>query len=152
LVNLILGEASERVRAAAEQRGVEVALVEPSPPVAILGDRRQLTSAVYNLLENAVKFSPDAGVVHLKGGVDNGEVVITVKDSGIGIPTRELERIFERFYRVDHGRSRSTGGTGLGLAIVRHVAQNHRGSVQVESREGEGATFTLHLPLQARSE
>jgi two-component system, OmpR family, sensor histidine kinase SenX3 len=152
LVNLILGEASERVRAAAEQRGVEVDLTEPSPPVAILGDRRQLTSAVYNLLENAVKFSPDAGIVQLKGGVDNGEVVITVKDSGIGIPTRELERIFERFYRVDHGRSRSTGGTGLGLAIVRHVAQNHRGSVQVESREGEGATFTLHLPLQARSE
>ena len=152
LVNLILGEASERVRAAAEQRGVEVALVEPSPPVAILGDRRQLTSAVYNLLENAVKFSPDAGIVHLKGGVEGGEVVITVKDSGIGIPTRELERIFERFYRVDHGRSRSTGGTGLGLAIVRHVAQNHRGSIQVESREGEGATFTLHLPLQARSE
>ena len=152
LVNLILGEASERVRAAAEQRGVEVALVEPSPPVAILGDRRQLTSAVYNLLENAVKFSPDGGVVNLKGDVDNGEVVITIKDSGIGIPTRELERIFERFYRVDHGRSRSTGGTGLGLAIVRHVAQNHRGSVQVESREGEGATFTLHLPLQTRSE
>jgi two-component system, OmpR family, sensor histidine kinase SenX3 len=152
LVNLILGEASERVRAAAEQRGVEVALIEPSPPVAILGDRRQLTSAVYNLLENAVKFSPDAGIVHLKGDVDNGEVVITVKDNGIGIPTRELERIFERFYRVDHGRSRSTGGTGLGLAIVRHVAQNHRGSIQVESREGEGATFTLHLPLQARSE
>src|SRR5665213_3153990 len=152
LVNLILGEASERVRAAAEQRGVEVALVEPSPPVAILGDRRQLTSAVYNLLENAVKFSPDAGVVHLKGGVDNGEVVITVKDSGIGIPTRELERIFERFYRVDHGRSRSTGGTGLGLAIVRHVAQNHHGTVSVESREGEGASFTLHLPIQPRAE
>jgi two-component system sensor histidine kinase SenX3 len=152
LVNLILGEASERVRAAAEQRGVEVALVEPSPPVAILGDRRQLTSAVYNLLENAVKFSPDGGVVNLRGDVNNGEVVITIKDSGIGIPTRELERIFERFYRVDHGRSRSTGGTGLGLAIVRHVAQNHRGSVQVESREGEGATFTLHLPLQTRSE
>jgi two-component system, OmpR family, sensor histidine kinase SenX3 len=152
LVNLILGEASERVRAAAEQRGVEVTLVEPQPPVAILGDRRQLTSAVYNLLENAVKFSPDEGIVHLKGDVGNGEVVITVKDNGIGIPTRELERIFERFYRVDHGRSRSTGGTGLGLAIVRHVAQNHRGSVQVESREGEGATFTLHLPLQARSE
>jgi two-component system, OmpR family, sensor histidine kinase SenX3 len=152
LVNLILGEASERVRAAAEQRGVEVTLIEPSPPVAILGDRRQLTSAVYNLLENAVKFSPDEGIVHLKGDVDNGEVVITVRDNGIGIPTRELERIFERFYRVDHGRSRSTGGTGLGLAIVRHVAQNHRGSVQVESREGEGATFTLHLPLQARSE
>jgi two-component system, OmpR family, sensor histidine kinase SenX3 len=152
LVNLVLGEATERVRAAAEQRGVELALEEPSPPVAILGDRRQLTSAVYNLLENAVKFSPDSGVVQLTGAVKNDEVVITVKDTGIGIPSRELERIFERFYRVDHGRSRSTGGTGLGLAIVRHVAQNHRGSVEVESREGEGATFTLHLPLQARTE
>jgi two-component system sensor histidine kinase SenX3 len=152
LVNLVLGEATERVRAAAEQRGVELAVEEPSPPVAIHGDRRQLTSAVYNLLENAVKFSPDSGVVNLTGGVKDDEVVITVKDAGIGIPSRELERIFERFYRVDHGRSRSTGGTGLGLAIVRHVAQNHRGSVQVESREGEGATFTLHLPLQARSE
>ena len=76
--------------------------------------------------------------------------MITVADKGIGIPARDLERIFERFYRVDHGRSRSTGGTGLGLAIVRHVAQNHQGNVQVESREGEGATFTLRLPLQGR--
>ena len=152
LVNLVMGEATERVRAAAEQRDVQLVLDEPTPPVAILGDRRQLTSAVYNLLENAVKFSPDGGTVHLRGGVEGDEVVVTVSDSGIGIPTRELERIFERFYRVDHGRSRSTGGTGLGLAIVRHVAQNHHGTVSVESREGEGASFTLHLPIQLRAE
>ena len=77
---------------------------------------------------------------------------IVVEDHGVGIPSRDLERIFERFYRVDAGRSRSTGGTGLGLAIVRHVAANHRGSVQVESREGEGSTFTLRLPRQPRTD
>src|SRR5580698_11360812 len=149
LVNLIMAEAVERMRAAADQRDVKVALVEPSPPVAILGDRRQLTSAVYNLLENAVKFSPDSGIVHLKGDVDNGEVVITVKDQGVGIPARDLDRIFERFYRVDQGRSRNSGGTGLGLSIVRHVAANHQGHVEVDSREGEGSTFRLILPTHS---
>ncbi len=152
LVNLVMAEAAERVRAAAEQRSVEVKLEEPSPPVAVLGDRRQLTSAVYNLLENAVKFSYEGGVVLASGRVEGDDVVITVADKGIGIPARDLERVFERFYRVDHGRSRQTGGTGLGLAITRHVAQNHHGSVRVESREGEGATFTLVLPVQGRSE
>jgi hypothetical protein len=75
-------------------------------------------------------------------------VRVSVSDHGLGIPSRDLERIFERFYRVDHGRSRNTGGTGLGLSIVRHVANNHQGRVDVESREGEGSTFTLVLPMQ----
>jgi len=75
-------------------------------------------------------------------------VRVSVTDRGTGIPARDLERIFERFYRVDHGRSRETGGTGLGLSIARHVAANHRGRIEVESREGEGSTFTLVLPLQ----
>ncbi|MDA8296046.1 MAG: ATP-binding protein [Actinomycetota bacterium] len=152
LVNLVMAEAAERVRAAAEQRSVEVVLEEPSPPVAVLGDRRQLTSAIYNLLENAVKFSYEGGTVECRGEATADEVAITVRDKGIGIPARDLERIFERFYRVDHGRSRSTGGTGLGLAIVRHVAHNHHGTVHVDSREGEGATFSLRLPLQPRAE
>ena len=150
LVNLVMAEAAERVRAAADQRNVDLTLDEPSPPVAVLGDRRQLTSAVYNLLENAVKFSYEGGVVECRGWTEGDDVLISVSDKGIGIPARDLERIFERFYRVDHGRSRSTGGTGLGLAIVRHVAQNHHGTVQVDSREGEGATFTLRLPVQGR--
>jgi two-component system sensor histidine kinase SenX3 len=150
LVNLVMAEAAERVRSAAEQREVEIKLEEPSPPVAVLGDRRQLTSALYNLLENAVKFSYEGGVVEFAGIVDGNDVVIAVADKGLGIPTRDLERIFERFYRVDHGRSRSTGGTGLGLSIVRHVANSHSGSVHVDSREGEGSTFTLRLPLQGR--
>ena len=76
-------------------------------------------------------------------------VRLSVQDHGVGIPARDLDRIFERFYRVDHGRSRVTGGTGLGLSIVRHVANNHQGWVDVESREGEGSTFTLVLPIQA---
>jgi len=74
-------------------------------------------------------------------------VHIEIRDHGVGIPAKDLERIFERFYRVDPGRARETGGTGLGLSIVRHVAQNHGGTVLVDSREGEGSTFTLELPL-----
>jgi signal transduction histidine kinase len=79
--------------------------------------------------------------------VEDGKVLIEVRDRGTGIPARDLDRIFERFYRVDHGRSRATGGTGLGLAIARHVASNHHGSIHVESREGEGSTFVLALPI-----
>ncbi len=152
LVNLVMAEAAERVREAANQLQIEVSLEEPDPPVVVLGDRRQLTSAVYNLLENAVKFSPQYSRVSCVGRAEDDEVLVIVEDHGMGIPSRDLERIFERFYRVDAGRSRSTGGTGLGLAIVRHVAANHRGSVQVESREGEGSTFTLRLPRQTGTE
>jgi signal transduction histidine kinase len=92
------------------------------------------------------------GIEHVAGRNDvrveeRDYVRLSVQDSGIGIPARDLDRIFERFYRVDHGRSRDTGGTGLGLSIVRHVANNHQGWVDVESREGEGSTFSLVLPL-----
>jgi len=149
LVNLVLAEAVERVRAAAEQRDVKLVLEEPEPPVAVMGDRRQLVSALYNLLENAVKFSYDGGSVRIGGrSLDNAEVQLEVEDHGVGIPARDLDRIFERFYRVDQGRSRTTGGTGLGLSIVRHVAANHQGRVEVDSREGEGSTFRLILPTQ----
>jgi len=152
LINLVMAEAAERVREAANQLHIKVALEEPDPPLVVLGDRRQLTSAVYNLLENAVKFSPEGSDVSCVGRAEDDDVLVVVEDHGVGIPSRDLERIFERFYRVDAGRSRSTGGTGLGLAIVRHVAANHRGSVQVESREGEGSTFTLRLPRQPRTD
>jgi two-component system, OmpR family, sensor histidine kinase SenX3 len=284
LVNLVMADAIERVRATADQRGIEIVLHEPSPPVAVMGDRRQLVSAMHALLENAITYSYDdskvvvsgtvqrvnhtatrpaatpvdqlevdlgtgevflgereeaksatedeggaVGTADAEGGVeepvsatpakgtavDEGPVEpvftpeildnftepaetpaaagttvppvasaaglaapedetvavtettssipnwrieerdnvrITVQDHGIGIPARDLDRIFERFYRVDHGRSRDTGGTGLGLSIVRHVANNHQGWVDVESREGEGSTFTLVLPVQGQGE
>ncbi len=290
LVNLVMAEAVERVRASAEQRRITITMDEPEPPVVVLGDRRQLVSAMHALIENAVTYSYDGSTVAIGAKVapatlepagtprvtgsggptrptppavgvapaastvivapglatthpssgfslsapapvaataatatsparDSGDVPdtdpgstqertppagvqrspasagtrtqglpaqatdgtragvsaaaptnpvvptvpnggsaparpprdavrISVADQGVGIPARDLDRIFERFYRVDHGRSRETGGTGLGLSIVRHVANNHQGWVEVESREGEGSTFTLVLPLQ----
>jgi two-component system sensor histidine kinase SenX3 len=225
LVNLVMADAIERVRATADQRGIEIVLHEPSPPVAVLGERRQLVSAMHALLENAITYSYDNSKIVVSGTVrrpgpatrgdtatappdsveaaftpqslndseaslppseatwaghatgttapsapegdsagsaasegittapswkaeDRDHVRLAVQDHGIGIPARDLDRIFERFYRVDHGRSRDTGGTGLGLSIVRHVANNHQGWVDVESREGEGSTFSLVLPLQ----
>ena len=117
--------------------------------LTVNGDRRQLVSAVYNLLDNAVKYSDQSATVDVRYRTDGQWVELSVQDHGIGIPSRDFERIFERFYRVDRARSRDTGGTGLGLAIVRHVASNHRGDVTVESTEGEGSTFTLRLPAGA---
>jgi two-component system, OmpR family, sensor histidine kinase SenX3 len=145
-INLVMAEAVERVQSAAEQRKITIELQEPDPPVHVLGDRRQLVAAIHSLLENAVTFSYENGVIRVTGSQVDGEVRLSVADAGVGIPARDLERIFERFYRVDHGRSRETGGTGLGLSIVRHVASNHQGRVEVASREGEGSTFTLILP------
>ncbi|MHB8293042.1 MAG: ATP-binding protein [Acidimicrobiales bacterium] len=146
-VSLVLAEATERVREASDQHGVAIELEEPGEPAAIVGDRRQLVSAVFNLLENAVKYSQPGSKVIVRAEDRGGTVDLVVRDFGIGIPARDQERIFERFYRVDRGRSRQTGGTGLGLSIVRHVASNHNGTVLVQSREGEGSTFTLRLPL-----
>ena len=115
---------------------------------ALACDRRQLVSAIANLLDNAVKYSESGSRVCLGMAVEDRNVIITVTDQGIGIPSRDLERIFERFYRVDQARSRTTGGTGLGLAIVRHVVQAHGGEVTVESVEGQGSTFRLTMPLE----
>lgn len=128
--------------------GLEVALhVAPVPPgLAVAGDQRDLVSAVANLVDNAIKYSEAGGVVKIEVRSFSDEVAISVVDQGVGIPTRDLERIFERFYRVDRARSRATGGTGLGLSIVRHVAANHGGRVRVESVEGAGSSFTLELP------
>ena len=113
------------------------------------GDRRDLVSAVSNLVDNAIKYSERGSLVQVRVRSDDDVVEIAVIDEGVGIPARDMERIFERFYRVDRARSRTTGGTGLGLSIVRHVAVNHSGSVRVESREGSGSTFTLSLPAHS---
>jgi two-component system sensor histidine kinase SenX3 len=146
-VHLLLAEAVDRVRPAAEQREIEIDLADPTPRLTVAGDRRQLVSAAYNLLDNAVKYSDPGSTVEVRAATDGRWVDIEVEDHGIGIPPRDLERVFERFYRVDRARSSETGGTGLGLAIVRHVASNHRGDVSVVSAEGQGSTFTLRLPL-----
>lgn len=145
-VHLVLAEAVERAANAAEHRGIALDLQEPSHQLTVRGDRRQLASAVFNLLDNAIKYSEPGSAVHVRARAVDGMAHLVVADDGIGIPRRDLERIFERFYRVDRARSRDTGGTGLGLAIVRHVASNHGGEITVASREGGGSTFTLVLP------
>jgi two-component system sensor histidine kinase SenX3 len=145
-VALLVAEAVERVRTKADHRSIAIEVPVIDDGLVVLGDRRQLVSALDNLLENAVKYSDDGSSVLVTAAGDGPSVAIAVEDHGIGIPTRDLERIFERFYRVDPARARDTGGTGLGLAIVRHVAHNHGGEVHVVSREGEGTTFTLTLP------
>jgi two-component system sensor histidine kinase SenX3 len=135
-----------RGRAVDGGRGIEITALEVPDGILVRGDERQLMSAVGNLVENAVKYSHAGGVVQVRTRVDAAAVEVMVADQGIGIPTRDLDRVFERFYRVDKARSRDTGGTGLGLAIVRHVATNHGGEVLVSSQEGEGSTFVLRLP------
>lgn len=118
----------------------------------LFGNREQLVMAIHNLIENAINYSPENTKVTISVSVDDNSVSVIVKDQGIGIPEGDLERIFERFYRVDPARSRQTGGTGLGLSIVKHVASIHGGEVTVWSKPGEGSTFTMRLPLIKQSE
>ena len=139
-------EACARNSYAADRRKVAVNVGEIPADIKINADHAQLASALGNLVDNAVKYSDVGGRVTVTAFPDGRGVTFVVSDTGIGIPSRDLDRIFERFYRVDRARSRGTGGTGLGLSIVRHVASNHGGDVTVESHEGEGSTFRLHIP------
>jgi two-component system sensor histidine kinase SenX3 len=148
-LDAIVEEAVQRIRPAAEQAGIAVVTDGVDGEVVVSADRRQLISALSNLLDNAVKYSDPGSSVDVSAAERGDEVVLTVADHGIGIPVRDIERVFERFYRVDQARSRQTGGTGLGLAIVRHVVANHHGTVEVHSRLGQGSRFTLRLPARA---
>jgi two-component system sensor histidine kinase SenX3 len=148
-IDQVLHDAVDRCRVDAEQRGVTLTLAS-AHGARVLGNARQLSTAVGNLVENAVVYSdPGARVVvaaHVRAHDDDDDVEITVSDTGIGISPAEAERIFERFYRVDYGRSRANGGTGLGLSIVKHIAASHGGRVGVWSQVGRGSTFTITLP------
>ncbi len=115
----------------------------------LLGNREQVAVAIGNLVANAVAYSPEGSAVVVAARAGDTTVDLSVTDQGIGIPASEIDRIFERFYRVDPARHRSTGGTGLGLSIVKHVAASHGGDVRVWSVEGQGSTFTLTLPRKA---
>ncbi len=146
-LDAVVAEALDRCRMKASARGIELA-ASGMHGLYVLGDEDLLVTALRNLLENAVAYSPDKTRVDVTTRrADSDAVEISVADQGIGIPERDLERIFERFYRVDAARSRATGGTGLGLAIVKHVTAAHGGKVTVLSTEGAGSTFTLRLPL-----
>ena len=147
----IIRDAVKKAELAAETQGIEV--IATCEDVRVVGDPRRLTSTVANLLENAITYTAAKGEdspapVEVRGFRSGDRAVIEVEDHGIGIAERHQGRIFERFYRVDRGRSRDSGGTGLGLAIVRHVVQNHRGEVDVESTPGSGSLFRITLPAQ----
>ena len=143
----IISESISRVSPLASTHAIKVAMVKLSGPLKVVGDRRQLVSAIGNLVENAVKYSEVGSAVEVTAHADGDWVEFTVKDFGLGIPSRDLDRVFERFYRVDPARSRQTGGTGLGLSIVKHVAAKHGGDIKVWSAENVGSTFTFMLPL-----
>ncbi len=144
----IVGEAVSRTRLSAAASSIELA-TSVQPGLHMYGDQEQIVSALANLIKNAVAYSPSGTRVAIAARRSGDQVEIGVTDQGIGISPRDLDRIFERFYRVDPARSRATGGTGLGLSIVKHVCANHEGEVDVWSVEGAGSTFTLRFPLSA---
>jgi two-component system sensor histidine kinase SenX3 len=144
-VDQVIGAAIDQNRVAAESKGIELA-TRGDKDAEIYGDSTLLIVAVHNLISNAVQYSPGGSRVGIGVRTTDGVVEIAITDQGEGIPEEDLDRVFERFFRVDQARSRHTGGTGLGLAIVKHAVQNHGGDIRVWSRPGHGSTFTIRLP------
>ncbi len=149
-VDEVVHEALARCRLAAESANIEIT-ADPPSGLLLNGDATLLITALSNLLDNAVSYSPAGSPVSVSRGRVSGLVEIAVTDRGLGIASEHQERVFERFFRIDQARSRSTGGTGLGLAIVKHVAANHGGDVQLWSKPGTGSTFTLRIPAHPDS-
>lgn len=132
------------------KKGLTLTTDLPSEPVIVKADRDQIEQVLLNLLDNSLKYTPGGGHVEVSLRKDRDDVIVAVKDTGIGIPKEDRPRIFERFYRVDKARSRKLGGTGLGLSIVKHIIEAHRGRVWVESEPGEGSQFYFSLPIDNR--
>lgn len=144
-VDAVIASAIDKNRVAAE--AARITLVSGGDrKLRVWGDPSMLTTAVHNLIVNAIQYSPSPSRIGIGVSEVDDIVEIAVTDQGIGIPEDELDRVFERFFRVDQARSRTTGGTGLGLSIVKHVVQNHGGDIRVWSQPGRGSTFTLRLP------
>ena len=149
-LDTIVRDELERSEGFAAEAAVAMEVQAPEVP-RVRGSARDLALMVRNLVDNAIRYTQPGGRVDVHLSEEDGSVLLTVSDTGVGIPTRDLARIFERFYRVDRARSRETGGTGLGLSIVRHVAENHGGSVAVRSELGRGSTFEVRLPAATRT-
>ncbi|WP_219816117.1 cell wall metabolism sensor histidine kinase WalK [Arthrobacter sp. B1805] len=144
-INSVVAEAVDRNKLPAESKQIEI-VVGGSVTMPVYGDRDLLMTAFRNLIDNAIRYSPEGTRVGVGVRSRDGLVQVSVTDQGAGITPEEQERIFERFYRIDAARSRQTGGTGLGLSIVKHVVANHGGEVTVWSQAGQGSTFTVRLP------
>jgi two-component system sensor histidine kinase SenX3 len=152
-VDQVITEALDRCRLAAESANIRIT-ADPPSGLILHGDATLLVTALSNLLDNAVSYSPPGSPVSISRRLDAGPqgtyVEIAVTDRGLGIAPEHQQRVFERFFRIDQARSRSTGGTGLGLAIVKHVAANHGGEVHLWSKPGTGSTFTLRIPAEPK--
>ena len=142
----LIAEAVDQCLTTSTARKIGIS-VSTDVSVIVFGDRDQLLMAIHNLIENAINYSPENTKVSISTTIEGGIVTISIADQGLGIPESDLERIFERFYRVDPARSRETGGTGLGLSIVKHVATKHGGDITVWSSPNVGSTFALRLPI-----
>ncbi|CAB4843250.1 MAG: histidine kinase [Actinobacteria bacterium] len=145
-VGELISEAVDQCQTTSEARKIGLSVSEQTD-VKVFGDSDQLLMAIHNLIENAINYSPENTNVSISTSTEADIVTISVADQGIGIPESDLERIFERFYRVDPARSRETGGTGLGLSIVKHVAAKHGGEIKVWSSQNVGSTFAFRLPI-----
>lgn len=142
----------ERLRPQAERGNITLMLNIPESLPYVLADAERMHQVVTNLLHNAIKFTPLGGEVRIEATAEGSEVIVEIHDTGIGIPKKDLSRIFERFYKSDRARSRRSGGTGLGLAIARHIIQAHGGRIWVKSKEGKGSTFYFSLPTEVKVE
>ena len=142
-------ETVHTLQIAAEQKG-QTLTADIAPGITLDGDSGKLMQIFYNLTDNAIKYTPENGHIAVRLAQSGANVLFAVTDDGIGIPEEDQKHIFERFYRVDKARSRATGGTGLGLSIVRQLAAMHGGTVSVSSQPGQGATFTVTLPMDAK--
>jgi two-component system sensor histidine kinase SenX3 len=148
-IDSVIAEASDTAKLFAQEKMINLNVSENSAKTTILGDQRQLVTALSNLITNAIRYSPAHTNVGVGTRIDGDEIEISVTDQGPGISESDQVRIFERFYRVDPARSRETGGTGLGLSIVKYICANHGGECTVWSREGQGSTFTLRFPISS---
>jgi len=141
----LVEEVVERLADKARAKYLAVKLDIPSDLPQVIADCDMVSQVVYNLLDNAIRFTPSGGQVSVTASRRDGAIAVAIEDTGIGIASEHLPRVFERFYKVD--KSRSGGGTGLGLAIARHIVRTHGGEIWVESEEGRGSTFIFTIPL-----
>ncbi|WP_165225703.1 HAMP domain-containing sensor histidine kinase [Aquisphaera insulae] len=149
-IDAVIEEIADHVRVVASERE-QTLTVEANAPCRVVGNPEQLRRLLFNLLDNAIKFTPAGGTIEVRAGAADGQVRLVVADTGIGIAPEHLPRVFDRFYRVDSARSRRTGGIGLGLAICRSIVGSHHGTITLESALGQGTTVTVNLPCASGS-
>ena len=131
----------------AQNHGHQLTLTLPDQLPEVDGDRERIEQVIMNIVSNAIKYTPDGGQIDITAGMEDKQVFVRISDNGIGIPQKDLPRLFERFYRVDKARSRASGGTGLGLSIAKEILNQHHGEIAIDSVYGEGTTVTITLPI-----